>query len=36
MRIDINNPEYMFEELKEFSYISYNNWSNLRDKIVLI
>lgn len=36
MRIDINNPEYMFEELKEFSYISYNNWSILRDKIVLI
>ena len=36
MRIDINNPEYMFEELKEFSYISYNNWSNLRNKIVLI
>lgn len=36
MQIDLNNPEYMFEELKEFSYISYNNWSNLRDKIVLI
>ena len=36
MRIDINNTEYMFEKLKEFSYISYNNWSNLRDKIVLI
>lgn len=36
MKIDINNPEFMFEELKEFSYISYNNWSVLRDKIVLI
>ena len=36
IKIDINNPEFMFEELKEFSYISYNNWSVLRDKIVLI
>jgi len=36
MKIDINNPEFMFEELKEFSYISYNNWSVLRNKIVLI
>jgi len=35
-QINVNNPEYMFEELKEFSYISYSNWSVLRDKIVLI
>lgn len=36
MQIDLNNPEYMFEELKDFSYISYNNWNVLRDKIVTI
>ena len=35
-QINVNNPEFMFEELKEFSYISYNNWSVLRNKIVLI
>jgi len=38
-KIDINNPEYLVEELKEFSYINYNeytNWNKLRDKIVKI
>ena len=38
-RIDINNTEYLVEELKEFSYINYNeytNWNKLRDKIVKI
>jgi len=36
MQIDIHNPEFMFEELKDFSYISYNNWNLLRNKIVTI
>ena len=38
-RIDINNPEYLVEELKEFSYINYNDysvWSLLKNKIVTL
>ena len=38
-KININNPEYLVEELIEFSYISYTDyplWNKLRDKIVLI
>ena len=37
--IDIENFRYLVEELKEFSYISYNDyphWNTLRDKIVTI
>ena len=35
-RIDINNPEFLVESLKDFSYIEYTKWNELRDKIVLI
>ena len=38
-KININNPDYLVEELEEFSYISYNDytgWNKLRDKIVKI
>ena len=38
-KIDIENPLYKVEKLKEFSYIKYNDytqWSVLRNKIVLI
>ena len=38
-KIDVKNPEYLVEELKEFSYIKYEdytNWSSLTNKIVLI
>ena len=38
-KIDIKNTEYLVEELREFSYIEYNDytkWSTLTDKIVLI
>ena len=38
-KIDINNPDYLVEELEEFSYISYTDytgWNILRDKIVTI
>lgn len=38
-KIDIENPAYKVEKLKEFSYIKYNDytqWSVLRNKIVLI
>ena len=38
-KIDINNPDYLVEELEEFSYINYNDyigWNELRDKIVTI
>lgn len=38
-KIDIENPVYKVEKLKEFSYINYNDytqWSVLRNKIVLI
>ena len=38
-KIDIENPVYKVEKLKEFSYIKYNDytqWSVLRNKIVLI
>lgn len=35
-KIDINNPEYMFEKLQDYSYIGYKQWDQLRDKIVLI
>lgn len=37
--IDIENLRYLVEELKEFSYISYNDyphWNTLRNKIVTI
>lgn len=38
-KIDVENPVYKVEKLKEFSYIKYNDytqWSMLRNKIVLI
>ena len=38
-KIDITNSEYLVEELKEFSYISYNDythWNKLKNKIVTI
>ena len=38
-KIDINNPDYLVEELEEFSYINYTDytgWNKLRDKIVTI
>ena len=38
-KIDTNNLKYLVEELKEFSYISYNDyphWNTLKDKIVTI
>ena len=38
-KIDVENPVYKVEKLKEFSYIKYNDytqWSVLRNKIVLI
>ena len=38
-KIDINNPEYLVEELQEISYIDYMDyihWNELTDKIVMI
>jgi len=38
-KIDITNSEYLVEELKEFSYIRYNDythWDKLKNKIVTI
>lgn len=38
-KIDINNPEFFIDSLREFSYIEYDdytNWTVLKDKIVLI
>ena len=38
-KIDVENLKYLVEELKEFSYIDYNDyihWNTLRDKIVTI
>ena len=38
-KIDINNPEYLVEELQEISYIDYMDyihWDELTDKIVLV
>lgn len=38
-KININNPDFLVEELKDNSYIDYmdySNWNNLRNKIVLI
>ena len=38
-KIDVNNPEYLVEDLKNFDYIDYNDytqWDELKDKIVLI
>jgi len=35
-KIDINKPEYMIEELKDLSYISYTKWNRLRKKIIRI
>ena len=38
-KIDITNSEYLVEELKEFSYIRYNDythWNKLKNKIVTI
>ena len=38
-KIDIQNFKYLVEELREFSYIDYNDyvhWNTLRDKIVTI
>ena len=38
-KIDIKNPKYLVEKLKEFSYINYEdytNWSSLTEKIVSI
>lgn len=35
-KVNINNPEFMFEKLKDYSYIGYKNWDIIREKIVLI
>ena len=38
-KININKPEYLVENLKNFDYIDYNDytqWSTLKDKIVLV
>ena len=38
-KIDVKNPEYLVENLKNFDYIDYNDytkWSILKDKIVTI
>ena len=38
-KIDIKNPDFLVEELKEFSYINYydySRWNILKDKIVTI
>ena len=38
-KIDIKNPEYLVEDLKELSYIEYNDyphWNTLMNKIVII
>ena len=38
-KIDIKNPEYLVENLKEFTYIEYNDytdWSTLKDKIIAV
>ena len=38
-KINVNNPEYLVENLKNFHYIDYNdytNWSVLKNKIVAI
>lgn len=38
-RFDLNNPDYLFEKLKNISYITYTDyskWDLLRDKIVTI
>lgn len=38
-KFDLNNPNYLFEKVKNFSYISYTDyskWDLLRDKIVTI
>ena len=35
-KIDINNPNYLVEELNEFSYIGYNNWNILKEIIIKI
>jgi len=38
-KIDVNNPEYLVDNLKNFDYIDYNDytkWSILKDKIVTI
>lgn len=35
-KIDIEKPEFMFEELKDFSYIEYNKWSKLINVIINI
>ena len=38
-KIDVNNLKYLVEDMKEFSYIDYNDyphWSTLTKKIVTI
>ena len=38
-KVDLNNPNYLFEKVNNFSYISYTDysrWDLLRDKIVTI
>jgi len=38
-KIDIKNPEYLVENLREFTYIEYNDytdWSTLKDKIIAV
>ena len=35
-KIDIEKPEYMFENLKDFSYIEYSKWSKLINVIINI
>lgn len=35
-KIDLNNPEFLFERLNSFSYIEYNKWNKLKNTIVKI
>lgn len=35
-KIDINNPEFMFEKLQNFSYIEYIKWNKLTDLIIKV
>jgi len=35
-KVNINNPEFMFEKLEDYSYIGYKNWNIIREKIVLV
>ena len=35
-KIDINNPEFMFQEMKDNSYSDYIKWKEISDVIIKI